>query len=382
MTIPMNDLKAQYQSIKSEIDEAIHRVLEGGVFELSEEEEAFEEEFARFCGAKYAIGVGSGTAALQVALLACDIGPGDEVISVPNTDISGASAISHCGAKVIWVDINPQTYNMDPNKIEEKITPRTKAILPVHMYGHPADMEPIMAIANGHGLMVIEDAALAPGARYKGQRVGTIGHTGCFSFAPGKILGAYGDGGMVVTDNDNIAAKARLFGSYGEVRLTYEYFKDIAIHKPFNYLGEGLHSHLDTLQAAVLRVKLNKLEGWIAERRQRAYRYNELLDELDVVVPFNQGDVEHVYRNYVIRVQNRDLVRRELAMRGVATGLHYVPPLHLQPAYYRLNHKRGDFPDTEQVANELLCLPIFPELMIDQLEAVVESLKDVLCSIN
>jgi dTDP-4-amino-4,6-dideoxygalactose transaminase len=375
MSVPMNDLRAQYLSIKDEVDEAIQRVLSSGVFEMGQEMEAFEGEFARFCGVRHAIGVGSGTAALQVALLACGVGPGDEVISVPNTDISSASAISHCGARVVWADIAPRTYNLDPNKIEEKITPRTKAILPVHLYGHPADMESIMAIAREHALKVIEDAALATGARYKGQRVGTFGQAGCFSFAPSKIMGAYGDGGMVITNDDDIATGARLFRSYGEERMEYQHFGDIAIHAPFNYVAEGLHSHLDTLQAAVLRVKLKKLGEWITLRRENAYRYNDLLDGLEVMTPFEQEGVEHVYRVYVVRVRDRDRVRQELAMKGIATGLHYVPPLHLQPAYRRLGHKRGDFPVTEQVADELLCLPVFPELSKQQIEEVVEALR-------
>jgi dTDP-4-amino-4,6-dideoxygalactose transaminase len=378
MTVPMNDLRAQYLSIKDEVDEAIRKVLSNGVFEMGEELEAFEEEFARFCGVRHAVGVGSGTAALQVALLACGIGAGDEVISVPNTDISSASAISHCGARVVWADIDPRTYNLDPNRIEEKITPCTKAILPVHLYGHPADMETIMAIARTHGLMVIEDAALATGARYKGQRVGAFGQVGCFSFAPSKIMGGYGDGGMVVTSDGDIATRARLFRSYGEERLAYQCFGDIAIHAPFNYVAEGLHSHLDTLQAAVLRVKLKKLEEWITRRRENAHLYNGLLDGLEVITPFEQEGVEHVYRVYVIRVQDRDRVRQELAMKGVATGLHYVPPLHLQPAYRRLGHKRGDFLVTEQVADELLCLPVFPELSKQQIGEVVEALKSSL----
>jgi dTDP-4-amino-4,6-dideoxygalactose transaminase len=378
MSVPMNDLRAQYLSIKDEVDEAIQRVLSSGVFEMGQEMEAFEGEFARFCGVRHAIGVGSGTAALQVALLACGVGPGDEVISVPNTDISSASAISHCGARVVWADIAPRTYNLDPNKIEEKITPRTKAILPVHLYGHPADMESIMAIAREHGLKVIEDAALATGARYKGQRVGTFGQAGCFSFAPSKIMGAYGDGGMVITNDDDIATGARLFRSYGEERMEYQHFGDIAIHAPFNYVAEGLHSHLDTLQAAVLRVKLKKLGEWITLRRENAYRYNDLLDGLEVMTPFEQEGVEHVYRVYVVRVRDRDRVRQELAMKGIATGLHYVPPLHLQPAYRRLGHKKGDFPVTEQVADELLCLPVFPELFKQQIEEVVEALRSSL----
>jgi dTDP-4-amino-4,6-dideoxygalactose transaminase len=275
----------------------------------------------------------------------------------------------------VWADIAPRTYNLDPNKIEEKITPRTKAILPVHLYGHPADMESIMAIAREHGLKVIEDAALATGARYKGQRVGTFGQAGCFSFAPSKIMGAYGDGGMVITNDDDIATGARLFRSYGEERMEYQHFGDIAIHAPFNYVAEGLHSHLDTLQAAVLRVKLKKLGEWITLRRENAYRYNDLLDGLEVMTPFEQEGVEHVYRVYVVRVRDRDRVRQELAMKGIATGLHYVPPLHLQPAYRRLGHKRGDFPVTEQVADELLCLPVFPELSKQQIEEVVEALR-------
>jgi dTDP-4-amino-4,6-dideoxygalactose transaminase len=375
MTVPNNDLQAQYLSIKTEVDQAIQRVLNSGLFEMGEELETFEEEFARYHGVKHAVGVGSGTAALQVALWACGIGPGDEVISVPNTDISGASAVSHCGARIVWVDIDPRTYNMDPTMIEERITPRTKAILPVHLYGHPADMEPILSIARKHGLMVIEDAALALGARYGGQGVGTIGQAGCFSFAPGKIMGAYGDGGMVITNDDEIAARARLIHGYGEEGIKYLSFRDVAIHAPFNYVVEGLHSHLDTLQAAVLRVKLKELGAWLARRRENARLYDHLLDGVGVTIPFEQEGVEHVYRVYVIRVHDRDRIRRELAMQGIVTGLHYVPPLHLQPAYRPLGYKKGDFPITEQVADELLCLPVFPELTTQQIEQVVTALR-------
>lgn len=376
MIVPMNDLRRQYRSIEPEVTDAIQRVLSSGEFEMGEEVETFEQEFARFCGVKHAIGVGSGTGALQVALLACGVGPGDEVISVPNTDISSASAISHCGAQVVWIDIDGDTYNLDPNRIEEKITPRTRAILPVHLYGHPADMVPIMEIARSHGLVVVEDAALATGARYKGQRVGTFGHAGCFSFAPSKILGAYGDGGMVVTDSDEVAARARLFGSYGEGGLEYQAYGKIRVHAPFSYVVEGLHTHLDSLQAAVLRVKLRKLDGWLQRRRENANRYDNLLQGQRVITPRVQEGVEHAYRVYVVRIQSRDLVRQELAMRGIATGIHYVPPLHLQPVYHPLGYARGTFPVTERVASELLCLPVFPELVPKEVEHVARSLKD------
>lgn len=378
MTVAMNDLAGQYQSMKSEFDEAIQTLLVRGVLEMGHDLEAFEAEFAQFCDARYAIGVGSGTAALQVALLACGIEPGDEVISVPNTDISGASAISHCGAKVVWVDIDPQTYNIDPGKIEEKITPRTRAILPVHLYGHPADMGPILSIAKTHGLVVIEDAALALGARYRGRRVGALGQAGCFSFAPSKILGAFGDGGMVITDDEEVARMAKLYRSYGEDGMRYQQYASVAIHSPFNYVVEGVHSHLDTLQAAILRIKLRRLEEWNRRRRAIAQEYDTMLDKLEVTLPYQQPGTEHAYRVYVIRVRDRDRMRRELAENGIATGLHYVPPLHLQPVYRHLGYNRGDFPVTERVADELLCLPVFPEMSAKQIEEVCGALEEAL----
>jgi dTDP-4-amino-4,6-dideoxygalactose transaminase len=299
------------------------------------------------------------------------------VISVPNSDISTTSAVSHCGAQVVWADIDGKTYNLDPNRIEERITPRTKAILPVHLYGHPADMDPIMEIARRHGLVVVEDAALATGARYNGRRVGTFGRAGCFSFAPSKILGAYGDGGIVVTDSNEVADRARLYRSYGEGGLEDQNYGEIRIHAPFSYGVEGLHAHLDNLQAAVLRVKLRKLDGWLQRRRQNAVHYDNLLQGHAVVLPHVQEGVEHAYRVYVIRVQSRDAVRRELAVRGVATGLHYVPPLHLQPVYHRLGYASGAFPVTEKAASELLCLPVFPELRPEQIEYVADSLCEI-----
>ena len=373
MSVPWLGHKIEYDSLKGEIDGAIQRILESGEFQRGEEVDAFEKEFARFCGAEYAMGTASCYAAMFMALLACGVGTGDEVITVANTDIATTAAISHTGARFVWVDIDERTYNIDPTRIEAKITPRTKAILPIHMYGLPADMDPIMDIAQRHGLWVVEDAALAVGARYKGQRVGTLGHVGCFSFVYGKGLGAYGDAGMAVTNDPTLAKKIQKLQMYSADTLQYEQVGQTRLMTGFHYAIEGHSFRLVPLHAAVLREKLKSLEGWIARRREIAQRYGELLSDLEIILPYEPDDVEHVYRNYTVRVKERNWVRRELVERGIPTGMHYVPPLHLQPVYKHLGYGGSDLPVTEKLGKELFTLPMYPELTNEQVEEVADA---------
>jgi dTDP-4-amino-4,6-dideoxygalactose transaminase len=374
--VPGADLRAQYRSIKAGIDEAIRRVIESGEFERGPELDAFEEAFARFCGTRYAVAVGSGYAALFLALKAAGVGPGDEVITTANTDMATISAISHTGATPVLVDIDVRTHNIDPARVEAKVTPQTRVLMPIHLYGLPADMDPVLDIAARHDLLVVEDAALALGARYKGRRVGGIGHLGCFSFAPNKILGAYGDGGMVTTDDAALADRVRLWGSYGETRV-FERVGPIDLLKPMDHSVEGYHNHLDTLQAAVLSAKLPCVEGWIERRQQLAVAYGQVLSGLPLETPYVPADCEHVYRNYVIQTPDRDNVRRHLAWRGVSTYLLYIPPVHLQTVYHDRGHEAGDLPVTEAVANRLLCLPIYAELTEEQVAYVGQCLAEV-----
>ena len=363
--IPFVDLKAQYDSIKDEIDEAIQNVLNNTSFIMGEELKKFEEEFARFCNVKYAIGVANGSDALILALRACGIGEGDEVITVSHTFIATAEAISNVGGKVVFVDIDPKTYTIDTSKIEGKISNKTKAIIPVHLYGQPANMDPIMRLAKKYNLKVIEDAAQAHGAEYKEEKVGSIGDVGCFSFYPGKNLGAYGDAGMVVTNNEEIAEGIKLLRNHGRINKKYEH--EI----------EAYSSRLDNLQATILRVKLKYLNKWNDMRRKNAKRYNKLLSEMDdIIVPYEADYSKHVYHLYVIRAEGRDKLREELKSKGIATGIHYPIPLHLQPAYNYLGYKRGDFPVTEKASQEILSLPMFAELSDEQIEEIVKLIKN------
>lgn len=362
MKIPLVDLKAQYLTIKDEVDAAINHVVNTCNFIMGEEVSLFEEEFAVFCGAQHAIGVASGTAALQLALHACDIGAGDEVITTPFTFIATTEAISLRGARPVFVDINPDTYNLNPARIEAALTPKTKAIIPVHLYGQPADMQPILNIARRHNLVVIEDAAQAHGAKYQGQQVGTLADVACFSFFPGKNLGAYGDAGAIVTNNKEIAAKVRLLRNHGR-------------HEKYEHLIEGYGERLDTLQAAILRVKLKYLSSWTEARQAAAQHYNTLLSACpDLVTPYCQPDAQHVYHLYVLRVQQRIQLQNRLKAQGIATGIHYPIPLHLQPAYHYLGYKASDFPKAERAAQEVLSLPMYPELSESQVNRVVEAL--------
>lgn len=362
MNIPFVDLKAQYQTIAADVNRAMTDVLENTDFILGRAVNQFEEAFAAYCDVDYAIGVDSGYSALELIVRAYEIGPGDEVITAANTFVATVLAISNCGATPVLVDADPVTYNLDPTKLEAAITPRTKAIMPVHLYGQPADMDAIMAIAEKHGLKVIEDAAQGHGGRYKGRRVGSLGHAAGFSFYPGKNLGAYGDGGAVVTNDSVLADKVRLLRNLGQ-RVKYQ------------HEVKGFNRRLDTLQAAVLGVKLPHLDGWNADRRRVAAEYEQLLTGLPVVAPQSPTAIEPVYHLYVIRVQNRDDLQQYLAQRGIATGLHYPTPIHLQPAYAELNYQPGDFPITEALAHEILSLPMFPELTSEAVHYIVDAIS-------
>jgi dTDP-4-amino-4,6-dideoxygalactose transaminase len=360
--IPLVDLQTQYKEIKRDVDTAIARVLETGQFVLGPEVEAFEREFAGFSDAAEGVAVNSGTSALHLALIAAGVGPGDEVITVPFTFLATVSAIAYTGATPVFVDIDPATFTMDVGQIEGAITSRTKAILPVHLYGQPADMDPILEIAARHNLVVIEDACQAHGARYKGRRVGAIGHAGCFSFYPGKNLGAYGEGGMLVTNHANIARDTRMLRDWGQSRKYHH------VLKGFNYRMEGF-------QGAILRVKLRHLEAWTAARRAHAAVYRELLVDANVVTPTEAEYAEHVYHVYAVRTKDREALARTLHAHGVATGIHYPIPVHLQPAFADLGYTAGDFPASERAAAEVLSLPMYPELSRTHLEQVAAAVR-------
>ncbi len=362
MPIPLVDLKAQYASIKPEIDAAIQRVIDNTSFILGKEVSGFEKDFAAFSHAQFCVGIDSGTAALHLALLLCDVKPGDEVITTTHTFIATAEVISVIGAKPVFVDIDPRTYNIDPHQIERAITPRTKAIIPVHLYGQPAEMDPILDIARQHNLRVIEDAAQAHGAEYRGRRAGTMGDIACFSFYPGKNLGAYGDAGAIVTNHADLAERARVLRDHGR-RSKYEH----------QIVGYGYR--LDALQAAILGAKLPHLEAWNARRRALADYYTELLTNLDVVTPFVPPHITPIYHIYCIRHKNRDGLLKHLKAQGIEAGIHYPIPLHLQPVYQNLGYKVGDFPQAEKAASEILSLPIYPELTDAQVNQVVDVVK-------
>ena len=359
--IPFVDLKVQYDSIKDEIHAAINRVLESSQFVLGKEVAAFEGEFAAYCGTRYGIAVNSGTSALHLALLAAGVGPGDEVITIPFTFVATVAAIGYTGAKPVLVDIEPKSFTMDVTQITKAITKRTKAILPVHLYGHPADMDPILEIAQKHKLQVIEDAAQAHGAEYKGKRVGGLGDLGCFSFYPAKNLGAYGEGGMVVTNNPDYARTIRMLRDWGQER---KYYHDL---KGYNYRLEGM-------QGAVLRVKLRNLEAWTEARRKHAAQYNQLLKNSGVQTPQEMDYARHVYHIYAIRTSQREALQKTLNEQGIQTGIHYPIPVHLLKAHADLGYQRGDFPYSEKAANEVLSLPMYPELAPAQVDAVVKSI--------
>jgi dTDP-4-amino-4,6-dideoxygalactose transaminase len=360
--VPFVDLTAQYHSIAREIGEVTAKVMEEADFILGRDVSLFEEEFASFCGVKCGVGVDSGTSALELALRAYDIGPGDEVITAANTFIATALAISHAGAKPVLVDVDPSTYIIDVAGIARAITPRTKAIIPVHLYGQPAQMSPIRQLAEKLGLVVIEDACQAHGARYGGKRSGSLGHAAAFSFYPGKNLGAYGDGGMVVTNDRDIAERLQMLRNYGQKEKYHHQFR-------------GYNRRLDTLQAAVLRVKLKHLHRWNDARRQNARLYQQFLDGTGVAIPVEAGGTDSVWHLYVIETEHRDLLRKYLISKGISVGIHYPVPIHLQPAYQDLGYKQGDFPVTEAAARRILSLPMYPELRSEQIEYISSTIR-------
>ena len=360
--IPLVDLKAQYRTLKPEIDAAIERVLETGHFALGPSVESFEHDFAAYCGTSHAVAVNSGTSALHVALLAAGIGRGDEVITVPFTFVATVAAIEYAGAIPVFVDVEPEYFTMDPSALERAITPRTRAVVPVHLFGQPAAMECIMDIARRHNLTVIEDACQAHGAELNGRRVGAIGDIGCFSFYPGKNLGAYGEGGAAVTSNREYAAAMKLLRNWGE-QTRYEHRL-----RGFNY-------RMDGIQGAVLGVKLKYLEQWTEARRSHAATYARFLADTPARVPQERQNARHVYHVYAVRVPHRDAWRDRLAARQVQTGIHYPTPIHLQPAYRDLGYRIGEFPVSESVATEVLSLPMFPELTETQIGMIAQQFR-------
>ena len=373
MDVPFLDLKAQYQRIKEEIDQTLAEVVSDQHFILGPKVEALEEAIASYSSARYGIGVASGSDALTLSLLALGVGLDDEVITTPFTFFATAGSISHIGAKPVFVDIDPTTYNLDPSKIEERITAKTKAIIPVHLFGQCADMDPVREIARDRRLWIVEDAAQAIGADYTrnsvpAQRAGSIGDVGCFSFYPSKNLGGFGDGGMVTTNDDELAHRLRLLRVHGA-------------SAKYSYQMIGVNSRLDALQAAVLLVKFRHLEEWTEKRRENAAYYAHLFEEisyqnLGIEIPSVQYDNRHIYNQYVIRVSKRDELREFLAREGIGTDVYYPLPLHLQECYRDLGYATGDFPHAEEAARETLAIPIYPELTKEQQEYVVAQIAE------
>jgi len=369
--VPFIDLTRQYKAIEEEILSATKRVFEKGRFILGEEVSAFEEEFARYCGVRYGVGVNSGTDGLSLALRAAGIGEGDEVVTVANSFIASALAISFTGAKPIFVDIEPETYNLDPNALEHLLKrqrttgkrQRIKAILPVHLYGHPAQMDAVMEVSHRYNLAVIEDACQAHGAKFNNKKVGSFGAMGCFSFYPTKNLGGSGDGGMVITDEKKLYEKLRLLRCYGE-------------KKKYVHILQGGNSRLDEIQAAILRVKLRYLDKWNDQRRTKALRYKKELEGSGVVCPVEKEGSHHVYHLFVIRTRKRNSLGAFLKGKGIETLIHYPTPIHLQKAYKDLGYQRGDLPVTERYAQGILSLPFFPELSEREIDEVGDQVKN------
>lgn len=367
LTVPFVDLKAQYHSIKSEIDRAIAQVIENTAFIKSPYIAEFERSFASYLGIKHCIGCANGTDAIEIALRALGIGPGDEVIVPANTWISTAEAVTTAGATVVFVDNHPEYYSIDPTKIEEKITPRTKAIIPVHLYGHPADMAPIMELARHYKLRVIEDCAQCHGSTYQGKTTGTFGDIATFSFFPGKNLGAYGDAGGIVTNDDELARVCRMVGDHGRLGK-------------YDHGLEGRNSRLDGLQAAILSAKLPHLPAWTAARKKNAARYDSLLSHLDIPRPIVRPDSSHVFHLYVVQVPERERVQEQLLAAGVATGIHYPIALPFLSAYKHLGHTPADFPVAHRGMSRILSLPMYAELTEEQLAHVARCLTESLSS--
>ncbi len=362
--IPFLDLKAQYASIRDDVREAVDRVMESGWYVLGPEVASFEEEFAAYCGTKYAVGVNSGTSALHLALLAAGVGPGDEVITVSHTFVATVAAVIYTGAKPVLVDISPVSQTMDPECAEKAVTSKTRVLLPVHLHGLPADMDPLREIAQRHNLVLIEDAAQAHGATYKNRCAGSLGDMGCFSFYPGKNLGACGEGGMVVTHNPQFAEALRLLRDWGAKRKYHHEFA-------------GYNYRMEALQGAILKVKLRHLEKWTEQRRRLADRYNALLFQVDqVACPVEPEYARHVYHVYGIRTSERDALQQHLLNQGIQTGIHYPIPVHLQPAYADKVCIAASLETTVQATRELLSLPMYPELHEDQVREVVRSISD------
>ncbi len=366
MSIPFIDFKEQNQCIQGEVDLGIKKVMEKGDYILGEQAQVFEKTFSSYCDAKFGVGVNSGTDALHLALSALEIKEGDEVIVPTFTFIATALCVSFCRATPVFVDIEDDTYNIDPKAFEKAITKKTKAVIPVHLYGQPANMGEIMAIARKHGIKIVEDAAQAHGSRYQGKRVGSLGDVACFSFYPTKSLGAAGDAGMIVTSDETIKHNALMLRDYGR-QGRYE-------HKI-----KGTNSRLDTIQAVVLNAKIKHLDEWNDMRAKAAAYYNELLSKVPgVVTPKLKDDRTHVYQTYAVRVQNRDQVMEKMKARGISVLIHYPIPLHLQEAYSELGYKIGDFPVAEKLASDVLSLPMFPHITKEQIEVVVAALKESL----
>lgn len=365
--IPLFDLKIQYQSLREEIRAALDDVMDGGHYILGPSVSAFEQEFAQYCSVKHAIGVNNGTNAIQIALLTAGVGPGDEVITVPHTFIATVAAIRYTGATPVLVDVEPSSLTIDVSRIEEAITVRTKAILPVHLYGHAAEMDKILEIARHYDLKVIEDCAQAHGASYRGRHVGTLGDYGCFSFYPSKNLGACGEGGMVITNSDDHARTLRSFRDWGaSTKNRHEIL--------------GFNMRLEGMQGAILRVKLQYLQQWIDQRRACAAYYQKALAGSDLLLPVELQDNRHSYHLYVVRSENRDALQSHMSSLGVQTGIHYPTPVHLQPAHADLGYKPGDFPVAERASRTVLSLPMFPELrpeQQDQVNSVIDSFSKV-----
>lgn len=374
MEVPFLDLRAQYLSIKDEIDAAIQQVLDRSAFAGGPFVEQFEKEFSELCGCRYTVGVGSGTEAIWLALLALGVGPGDEVITVPNTFLATAEAITFCGATPVFVDIDEKTYTLDPQRLYDYLKARNsrpqsrgklKGVIPVHMFGHPADMDPIMEIAQNNGLFVLEDACQAHGAQYKGKTAGCMGDAGCFSFYPGKNLGAYGEAGAVVTNDSELQKRIRILRDHGQC-------------KKYHHEVVGWNARMDGIQGAILSVKLKHLPTWNAARRTNALLYREHLSSVEsVVLPKEADSCRHVYHVYAIRTPNRETLMAGLAEKGIQCGIHYPVPIHLQEAYRFLRMDNGSFPVSEKCAREFLSLPMFPELIGEQIEYVSEQIKRI-----
>jgi dTDP-4-amino-4,6-dideoxygalactose transaminase len=364
MRVPFLDLKAHHGPLRDQFAQAIAEVIDSSAFAGGPFVEKFENEFAAYCGCRHAIGVGNGTDALWLSLLACGVGPGDEVITVPNTFVATAEAIIFSGAQPVFVDVDETTYTMDPAGLQKALTPKTKAIIPVHLFGQPADMDPILEFAEEHGLIVIEDAAQAHGAEYKGRKAGTMGATGCFSFYPGKNLGALGEAGAIVTNNSELYEKIRVLRDHGQVRK-------------YRHTVIGWNCRMDGIQGAVLSLKLQRLETCNLLRRTHAAAYHREFKELaDVVGPVEAPYSRHVYHVYAIRVKEREAILWLLKEKGIECAVHYPVPIHLQKAYQDLNYGKGDFPVSEAIAREFISLPMFPELTERQTGAVTLAVKE------